>query len=107
MELKVDGISARSFGSQGQQRSIVLAMKLAEAQVLQQMTGEAPVIFLDDVMSELDTERQDYLLNHVKGRQVFLTCCDPNSIQDFRQGALFHVESGRVSASQRTVEGMP
>jgi DNA replication and repair protein RecF len=107
MELKVDGISARSFGSQGQQRSIVLAMKLAEAQVLQQITGEAPVIFLDDVMSELDAGRQDYLLNHVKGRQVFLTCCDPNSIRDFQQGALFHVESGKVSASQHVAEGMP
>lgn len=73
----MDGVSARAYGSQGQQRSLVLALKLAEADVLEQEGGEAPVILLDDVMSELDAGRQHYLLNRLDGRQVFLTCCEP------------------------------
>jgi len=56
--------------------SIVLALKLAEADILYRKTGERPVILLDDVMSELDMSRRDYLLNHLDGRQVFITCCD-------------------------------
>lgn len=96
MELTVDGVSARAFGSQGQQRSIVLAMKLAEAQALETLTGETPVILLDDVLSELDAGRQDYLLHHVAGRQVFLTCCDPHILRDFRGETLFEVQAGRV-----------
>ncbi len=97
LDLRVDGISARLFGSQGQQRSIVLAVKLAEAQALEQLCGEPPVIFLDDVLSELDAGRQDFLLNHLKNRQVFLTCCDPNSIQNLGHGSSFHVQAGVIS----------
>lgn len=97
LDLRVDQISARLFGSQGQQRSIVLAVKLAEAEALQRLTGEPPVIFLDDVLSELDAGRQDFLLNHLKGRQVFLTCCDPNQVRGFQNGALLRVEQGSIS----------
>ena len=102
MEIAIDGISARLFGSQGQQRSAVLSLKLAEAAVLEQLTGEQPVVLLDDVMSELDSDRQDYLLNHVRDRQIFITCCDPNTIASLRDGALFFVEGGRVSEKQET-----
>ncbi len=59
--------SAREYGSQGQQRSCVLALKLAEAALLAEALGEKPVILLDDVMSELDASRQDYLLNKIPG----------------------------------------
>ena len=62
--------SAREYGSQGQQRSCVLALKLAEAALLAEALGEKPVILLDDVMSELDASRQDYLLNKIQGWQV-------------------------------------
>ena len=96
MELMLDGVSARSFGSQGQQRSIVLALKLAEAELLCAVTGEQPVVFLDDVMSELDAGRQEYILHCLDGRQVFLTCCDPRTIRDFQKGGLFHIENGAV-----------
>lgn len=73
--VRINGKPAKTFGSQGQQRSAVLAMKLAEASMLEHAIGEPPVILLDDVLSELDTARQDYLMNSLHG-QVFITCCD-------------------------------
>ena len=87
---------ARAYGSQGQQRSLVLALKLAEADVLEQEGGEAPVILLDDVMSELDAGRQHYLLNRLDGRQVFLTCCEPGAVKRLEEGALFEVRRGEL-----------
>jgi DNA replication and repair protein RecF len=74
----------------------VLALKLAEASVLREETGEQPVALLDDVMSELDTTRQDYVLNHIHGWQVFLTCCDPSPVLRLTGGRIFHVEGGRI-----------
>lgn len=96
IELRLGGLSARMYGSQGQQRSTVLALKLAEAQVLSQLSGETPLVLLDDVMSELDQSRQEYLLNHLHGRQVFLTCCSPETVRLQETGKRFRVEAGRV-----------
>lgn len=96
LEITLDGISARSFGSQGQQRSTVLALKLAEADILEQSIGEPPLILLDDVMSELDNSRQDYLLNHLYNRQVFITCCSPETVNLMEKGKIFSVEAGFV-----------
>ena len=76
---KIDNKSARSFGSQGQQRSTVLSLKLAEAQILGEEQNEPPVILLDDVLSELDPKRQGYLINKLNNRQVFITCCEPSN----------------------------
>lgn len=104
LEILIDGNSARMYGSQGQQRSAVLVAKTAEAAALEKRTGEKPVILLDDVMSELDGDRQDYLLNQIKGRQIFLTCCDPNTIACLKEGALFYVESGAVTSSIRKAD---
>ena len=75
----------------------MLALKLAEASVLREVTGEQPVALLDDVMSELDLSRQDYILNHIHGWQVFLTCCDPSAVMRLTAGRAFHVEAGRVT----------
>lgn len=94
--VQIDGHSARVFGSQGQKRSGALALKLAEASLLAGITGERPVILLDDVMSELDAHRQDYILNHVKNNQVFLTCCDRSNTLRLREGSVFRVEGGRL-----------
>ncbi len=96
LEITIDGQSARAFGSQGQKRSVVLALKLAEAEVLSRRTGEKPVIFLDDVMSELDSGRQDYLLNHLDLCQVFITCCEPDTVKRLRAGALFEMTAGTL-----------
>lgn len=96
LDILLNGISARSFGSQGQQRSAVLALKLAEADILEERIGEPPLILLDDVMSELDESRQDYLLNHLHKRQVFITCCSPETVNLMEKGRIFTVESGEV-----------
>ena len=92
----IDGISAKDFGSQGQQRSAVLALKLAEASLLKEMTGEQPVALLDDVMSELDVYRQDYILNHIHDWQVLITCCDPVAIERQTGGKIFHIQNGNI-----------
>ena len=96
----LDGISARSFGSQGQKRSIVLALKLAEADVLKQETGELPVALLDDVMSELDPDRQDFILNHIRSWQVFLTCCDPSNVSRLAEGNIFWMKNGQINVER-------
>ena len=97
--VKLDGISAKSYGSQGQQRSCALSLKMAEGFVIRALTGKQPVALLDDVMSELDAGRQDYILNHIDGWQVFLTCCEPSAILLSKQsenGKLFEVAGGKL-----------
>ena len=98
LSLLIDGASARSFGSQGQQRSCVLALKLAEAALMEYLFNEKPVILLDDVLSELDKNRQQYVLNKLSGFQVFITCCEKENFEGLTDGALFLMESGRLSA---------
>jgi len=67
-----------------------------EDMFLKQILGEAPVLFLDDVMSELDTKRQSYLLNNLDGYQVFITCCEPESLKLLKEGSIFLMKSGRI-----------
>ncbi len=92
--IQVDGLSARSYASQGQQRSAALALKLAEAYMIKDVSGEYPVILLDDVMSELDNSRQNLLLEYLKNWQVFLTCCDTSHITRLHSFKTFHIENG-------------
>lgn len=96
LDFRINSVSARTFGSQGQQRSVAIALKLAEARTLKDITGEEPVAILDDVMSELDPSRQNYILNHITDRQVFITCCDPSNIKDLAKGKIFTVSAGRI-----------
>lgn len=95
IEITLDGRPAKDYGSQGQQRSVVIAMKLAECDVVEAFTGKKPVILLDDVLSELDYKRQDYLLNKIQDRQVFITSCDYQRIKDGR-GKKFQISRGEV-----------
>ena len=90
--IKIDGRDAKNFGSQGQQRSAVLSLKLAESAVLTDEKSESPVILLDDVLSELDPERQKYLLTKLENMQVFITCCDKN----FDGGHTVIMENGKL-----------
>ncbi len=92
----INGLSVKSFGSQGQKRSVALALKLSEAEVLYKTTGEYPIALLDDVMSELDPTRQSFILNHIKKLQVFITCCDPANIKNLNEGKVFKVEKGCI-----------
>ena len=96
IRLLLNDKEARLYGSQGQQRSAVLALKLAEASLLQEVTGAPPVAFLDDVMSELDVSRQDYILNHIEGWQVFITCCEPSPALRATAGQVFSVKQGVI-----------
>ena len=97
IEIEINSVSARSFGSQGQQRSCALALKLGESEIIRKITGETPVALLDDVMSELDEKRQDYILNHIKDRQVFLTCCDPSQVLRLCEGKSFLIKNGGLA----------
>jgi DNA replication and repair protein RecF len=74
-EIKLNGSSAKIFCSQGQQRSIALAMKLAEGEISRERSGELPVFLFDDVLSELDATRKGYILSRLAGRQVIITSC--------------------------------
>ncbi len=96
LEILINNVSARSFGSQGQQRSCALALKLGESEIIKKVTGETPVALLDDVMSELDEKRQDYVLNHINDRQVFLTCCDPSQVLRLCEGKSFLIKGGVI-----------
>jgi DNA replication and repair protein RecF len=96
IEILINGKNARAFGSQGQQRSAVLSLKLAEASVLKERMGEEPVILLDDVLSELDSKRQDFLLNELKGCQVFITCCEKSNKEQLKEGKIFLLKNGEV-----------
>ncbi len=94
--LTLNGRDARLFGSQGQQRSCALAMKLGEASIIEKVTGECPVVLLDDVMSELDEGRQTFILNYLDNWQVFITCCDPSQLLRSKKGKAFEVINGEI-----------
>ena len=95
--LNLNGRDARVFGSQGQQRSCALALKLGEASIIETVTGESPVVLLDDVMSELDESRQTFILNYLDSWQVFITCCDPSTLLRSKKGKAFEVVEGKIS----------
>ena len=101
----VHGVDLRKYGSQGQQRSAVLALKMAEASILRQVSGEQPVALLDDVMSELDVSRQDYIFNHIHDWQVFITCGDPSAVQRVTGGRVFHVKHGVLTPETAGTQG--
>ena len=100
LDIKINGISARRFASQGQQRSAVLSMKLSEADLLYRKNGERPVILLDDVLSELDNKRQDFLLNKVEDYQVFVTCCEESNKEQLQKGKVFYVNNGEIRETE-------
>ncbi len=100
LDVFINQLSVKTYGSQGQQRSCVVAIKLAEADLLKAVTGENPIILLDDVMSELDVDRQDYILNHVRKKQVFITCCDVFNTIHLKKGKIFKIESGKLLEEQ-------
>ncbi len=80
LELLLNGEGLKPYASQGQQRSVVLSLKLAELDILRRDTREAPVLLLDDVMSELDESRRISLLENIKDAQVFVTCTDAQQV---------------------------
>jgi DNA replication and repair protein RecF len=98
--LELDGLAARRYGSQGQQRTLALALKIAETRVLEAATGRTPLLLLDDVSSELDRERNRRLFEFLvaTGGQVFITSTHEDHILAGRPRADYCVEDGRVTA---------
>lgn len=94
----VNGMYAKDYASQGQHRSIALILKLAQAYILTEESGDPPCILLDDVLSELDCGRQSFVMNKISNMQVIITCCDEDllktSIQKERK--LFQISNGKV-----------
>jgi DNA replication and repair protein RecF len=97
LSITVNDNNLRSFGSQGQQRSGALALKLAEMEYVKKEAGEYPVLLLDDVMSELDSERRKQILNFIDGRvQTFITVNDKNLIPELACNRYFFVSEGSI-----------
>lgn len=94
--IKLNGVSARDFGSQGQIKSIALVMKLAQAEIFMKKSKDPPVILLDDVMGELDESRQKFIFDIIKDMQVFITVCNENSVLPDISGKVFRISGGKI-----------
>lgn len=96
--LHINGHNVKAFGSQGQQRSCALALKLAQIEYVRQEIGDFPILLLDDVMSELDNTRREQLLHFIDGRvQTFITVNDKSLIPSLPANAYFEVQDGIIS----------
>ncbi len=98
--VEINGKSARDFGSQGQIRSAVLALKSAEHEIFEKDSGEKPILLLDDVLSELDQSRRDYLINDANRGQTIITGCDSSMFSEFFHGKIFTVSCGKIIAEE-------
>lgn len=94
--VSIGGTAARAYSSQGQTRTAALSLKLAERDIFRDVTGFSPVLLLDDVLSELDPRRQEFVLNRISGGQVFITCCEEDRLETMLKGKVLHVENGRI-----------
>ena len=106
VSFKVNGRNVQTYGSQGQQRTTALAVKLAEIDLMRAKTGEYPILLLDDVLSELDGERQTHLLKAIQDKvQTFLTTPGLNDIarQLIKQPRLFRINAGKIEVRPETI----
>ncbi len=92
----INDISTKTYGSQGQTRTAALSLKLAEREIAFRDSGEYPVLLLDDVLSELDPRRQEFVLNRIKGGQVFITCCEDERLAALEEGKVLHIANGSI-----------
>ena len=95
-DVTLSDISLKAFGSQGQVRTAAISLKLAQRALMEKQSGETPVLLLDDVLSELDPARQDFVLNQISAGQVFITCCEPGKLT--KLGKTIEIEKGTVIA---------
>ncbi len=92
----LNDLPVASFASQGQTRTATISMKLAERELMRRDSGEPPVLLLDDVLSELDAGRQDFVLNRLRDGQVFITCCEVDRLTEL--GQVLHIQNGTIGA---------
>ncbi len=96
-DIVLNGMSTKQYGSQGQQRTSVLSIKLAEIDIMREERGEYPVLLLDDVMSELDGNRRKYLFDNIGEIQTFITCTDKGNFASIEKTArFFNIVEGKV-----------
>ncbi len=98
-EVSINNINTRIFGSQGQQRTAVLTLKFASLEIIKNIIGEYPVLLLDDVLSELDSNRQRFVLNSIDKIQTIITCTGMEEISQYlnkEQSQLYLVNSGKI-----------
>ena len=93
-DVALSGMSIKAFGSQGQTRTATISLKLAQRKLMEKESGEIPVLLLDDVLSELDPGRQDFVLNQITAGQVFITCCEPGRFT--KLGKTIEIENGQL-----------
>ncbi|MBQ8685021.1 MAG: DNA replication/repair protein RecF [Clostridia bacterium] len=96
LSVTVSGVDAKAYASQGQQRTAALSLKLAEVQIFKELSGEYPVLVLDDVMSELDLRRRKKLLRRVEGIQTILTCTHAERVLYGADCNKIRIENGRI-----------
>lgn len=96
LSVLLNGLSARQFASQGQTRTAALSLKLASREIFFQETGEWPVLLLDDVLSELDGKRQEFVLKRITSGQVFITCCEEMDVSRLGSARTFHIREGAL-----------
>ena len=96
LTVELGGVAARQFASQGQTRTAALSLKLAAREIFYGDTGEWPVLLLDDVLSELDQRRQSFVLNRIKGGQVFITCCEDEKLEHLEGGKVLRIHNGAL-----------
>jgi len=94
IEIKLNSKNARAYASQGQQRSLALALKLAEGEICKQEFGDYPVFLFDDVLSELDETRRDYMIGFATGKQVIITTCEMGVLDRLHADKKILVENG-------------
>lgn len=97
IDITLNGNDAKLYASQGQQRSIALAMKLAEGELSKKISGEYPVFLLDDVLSELDFSRRSYVLSSLSDRQIIITSCDADLFRDHPGANIINVHGGQIT----------
>ena len=93
-DVQLSGLSVKTYGSQGQTRTAAISLKLAQRELMRRESGEEPVLLLDDVLSELDPGRQDFVLNQIHSGQVFITCCEPERFT--KLGQTIHIKKGKI-----------
>lgn len=98
--VKINGLGAREFGSQGQVKSAALVMKLAQAEIFRSKCKEAPVVFLDDVMGELDEHRQRFVFDIIKDMQVFVTTCNESALLPEIKGKILRISNGSIAEEE-------
>lgn len=102
-DLMIDGQKARGFASQGQCKSAALVLKLTEGEILAGAVGERPLILLDDVMSELDRKRQNYLLSRLNRNQILITCCESGMLRRKLNAVVYKVKGGVITPGKAPV----